>query len=115
MIFSDGSRTDSKIDQDDDDCMEKEVDPILLDGLRKVEVKYDKDSARAVGYKWTDKEDVVVLVTEDWDEEDLSSDRGFEIRTISIEQGERLIGFRSRQKGEKEGDFDVQFVKGIPK
>ena len=43
MIFSDGSRTDSKIDQDDDDWMEKEVDPILLDGLRKVEVKYDKD------------------------------------------------------------------------
>ena len=68
MIFSDDTRSSGKVDQDDDDWMDKNVHPDLLEGLRTVEVKYCKDSSRVVGYKWTDKEDVVLLYTEDWDE-----------------------------------------------
>ena len=61
MIFSDGSRTSGKNDQDDDEWMDKTVDPMLLDGLRTVEVKYSKDNSRVVGYNWIDKEDVNLL------------------------------------------------------
>ena len=116
MIFSDGSRTSGKNDQDDDEWMDKIVDPVMLGGLRTVEVKYSKDNSRCVGYNWIDKEDVNLLQTEDWDEQDLGDgDSGYDTITIALEEGAKLIGFRSRQKGDKEGDYDVQFVKGVPK
>ena len=65
--------------------------------------------------KWTDKDGVTRIRTEDFDDDEYSDENKFRNVTIKLDKGERLIGFRSRQKGDKEGDYCVQFVKGTPK
>ena len=115
MVFNDGSRTSGKIDQDDEDWTEKKINSALWDKLDTVEIKYSKETGRMVGIMMTSGDGDVDLESEDFNNDDYSDSDAFPTKTISLNAGERLIGFRSRQKGDKEGDYAVQFVKGIPK
>ena len=107
MVFNDGSRTSGKIDQDDDEWMIKKVDSDLLFKMDQVEIKYSKESGRMVGMTIMSDDGDVDIESEDFNDNDHSDSEMYPVMTIRLKKGERLIGFRSRQKGDKEGDYCV--------
>ena len=46
--------------------------------------------------KWSDKEDVIRLETEEFEDDNYMDEELFKTVSIELKQGERLIGFRSR-------------------
>ena len=70
-----------------------------------------------IGIKFWDKNDCVMIATEDFDqpEYEASEDGQYRICETVLKPGDKLIGFRCRQKGSKEADYDVQFVIGRKK
>ena len=115
MIFNDGSMSSSKNHYNDDDWNQRKIDKALWGKLNRVEVFYCKDNARMVGISMTSDDGDVNLESEDLAAGEFEDSDKFGSRVISLKKGEKLIGFRSRQLGDKEGDYSVQFVKGIPK
>lgn len=70
MIFNDETRTDGKQNYDESKWMEKYFPKHSILHLARVEMLYDKEDGRLIALKFWDKNDSVLLATEDFDDED---------------------------------------------
>lgn len=117
MIFNDGTKTDGKRGYDEAEWNEKVIQKSREKHLSRVEVLYDREDGRMVAIKFWDKDDCALVVTEDFDQPEFESTEEGQYRIVEIvlKTGDKLIGYRSRQKGSKDADYDVQFVIGRQK
>ena len=67
MIFNDGTRTSGKADYDESEWFDKQIPSYGQFNMTRVEVLYAVNDNRMMGIKFWDKNDSVLLATEDFD------------------------------------------------
>jgi hypothetical protein len=67
MIFNDGSRTSGKTGYNESEWCDKVIDSSRVLHLARIEMLYDREDSRLMGLRFWDKDDCVLVETEDFE------------------------------------------------